>query len=246
MQFSPYYRITDGAESAVLMIHGIVGSPIHFRELIPLIPENWSIYNILLDGHGGQVEDFAHSSMEKWRSQVSSQLDTILQTHRNVLIVAHSMGTLFAIREAIRHPNRVKALFLLSVPLVPGITLRSQWNTTLAMLGLSKPGSLAMNMTNDSSVHLSPKIWKYLGWIPRFLELLVLMHRTKKLPPQLTVPTLAYHCAHDEMVSHRSCKYLENLPSVRLTHLPDSGHFVYGKDDLALLQRDLSRLIASL
>ena len=61
---SPYTHIGTGP-NAVLMIHGIAGSPGHFRDLVPVIPPEFSIYNILLDGHSGKVENFSRSSMAK-------------------------------------------------------------------------------------------------------------------------------------------------------------------------------------
>ncbi|MBR0324808.1 MAG: hypothetical protein IIX11_01590, partial [Selenomonadales bacterium] len=33
----------------VLMLHGILGTPDHFRELLPLVPETWSVHALLLD-----------------------------------------------------------------------------------------------------------------------------------------------------------------------------------------------------
>ena len=42
---SPYTRTGTGP-NAVLMIHGIAGSPGHFRDLVPVIPEAFSVYNI--------------------------------------------------------------------------------------------------------------------------------------------------------------------------------------------------------
>ena len=68
MDHSEYIRV-NSSETAVLMIHGIAGTPAHFRELIPVIPEDWAVYNILLDGHGKNVEDFGRSSMQKWKDQ---------------------------------------------------------------------------------------------------------------------------------------------------------------------------------
>ena len=43
---SPYTRKGTGA-NAVLLIHGIAGSPGHFRDLTSAIPESFSVYNIL-------------------------------------------------------------------------------------------------------------------------------------------------------------------------------------------------------
>ena len=73
MEHKEYVRIVPGADTAVLFIHGIVGTPNHFTDLISLVelvPEDWSVCNLLLDGHGGNADDFAATSMKKWKNQV--------------------------------------------------------------------------------------------------------------------------------------------------------------------------------
>ena len=54
-----YKRIVNGADSAVLFIHGILGTPNHFKEFIPLVPKEYSVHNLLLDGHGKGVKEFS-------------------------------------------------------------------------------------------------------------------------------------------------------------------------------------------
>ena len=98
----PLFREGTEKKYAVLMIHGIVGSPAHFRALYPAIPENWTVHNILLDGHGKGVSDFSRSSMQKWQTQVERAMEDLLSRHEQVLIIAHSMGTLLALELAQR------------------------------------------------------------------------------------------------------------------------------------------------
>lgn len=246
MKYTPYIRIVPGATSAVLMIHGIVGSPEHFKDLLPVIPENWSVYNILLDGHGGEVEDFARTSMVKWRSQVHKQLNRILATHRQVLIVAHSMGTLLAIREAIRRPEKIAGLFLLNVPLTPFVQPKAVRTSMGIALGKPKNNSATRAMLSASGVHFSSKAWKYLGWTPRFWELLQQCRSVRDRLPHLNVPTLTFQSRHDELVSMRSCKYLARHPFITNTILESSGHFVYSKIDTHLLKSRLKAMIENL
>jgi len=72
MNSQAYIREIPGAKTAVLMIHGIVGTPEHFAMLYPYVPEDWSIYSIRLAGHGGSVEDFAAASMRSGSSRPRS------------------------------------------------------------------------------------------------------------------------------------------------------------------------------
>ena len=48
MPHQPYFRIIDGADTAILFVHGIVGTPDQFSALLPLVPQEWSCVNLLL------------------------------------------------------------------------------------------------------------------------------------------------------------------------------------------------------
>lgn len=243
MQHKTYIRTAENAQTAVLLVHGIVGTPTHFRDLLPLIPEGWSVYNILLDGHGGKVEDFSHTSMEKWKAQVEKQLDEILLTHRRVLIIAHSMGTLFAIRQAVRCREKICGLFLLNVPLAPFLRPTTAVNSLFLALGKPRSTPSAQAMRAATSVTLTPKLWKYLGWIPRFLELFSEVSSVKTLLPQLKTPALTFQSRHDELVLMGACKFLEGHPYITNTVLEHSGHFAYSKEDMKLLHTALAQMI---
>ena len=237
---SEYIR-TKGSDIAVLMIHGIVGSPAHFRKLTDAIPDDWTLHNILLDGHGKSVKDFGKSSMKKWKAQVSAKLKELSKTHNKIFIVAHSMGTLFAINEAILHPDKIAGLFLLSVPTRPHVRFSTMITSVKAMLG--KDGEDVLRLLNDTSVALEKYPWKYLSWIPRYIELLTEIHRTRKLLPQLSVKSKAFQSKIDELVSFRSVKDLEDHPNIKTYVLYNSGHFDYGDDDTELLRAELKKSI---
>lgn len=243
MEHEPYIRMVTGADTAVLFIHGIVGSPAHFKDLLPVIPEDWSVYNILLDGHGQEVEDFARTSMEKWKTQVSQVLTSLLDSHERVFIVAHSMGTLLAIEEAVRRPSKVCGLFLLAVPLVFRVRISAALGSIQAALGQARPGSVAEQMVNDSSVRLSPQLHKYLKWLPRFTELTREALRTHVLLPLISVPCRVFQSGKDELVGKTSTELLEKQPQITISVLENSGHFSYSPKDLAFLQDQLRKMI---
>ena len=90
-------RYVENADTAILFIHGILGIPEYFRPYLSLVPPDWSVYNILLKGHGRGVRDFSHASMAQWKQQVDEALRTLSESHDKVVIAAHSMGTLFAL-----------------------------------------------------------------------------------------------------------------------------------------------------
>lgn len=240
----PYTRQGSGRH-AVLLIHGIAGSPGHFRDLVPVIPEEFSVYNILLEGHNGTVEDFANTSMAKWKAQVKATLSELFARHEKVVIVAHSMGTLFAIQAAIDHPNQIPKLFLLNVPTRPWVrpsTVVTAFKVSFGRLDDPK----AQAMKSDTGIMLTNKLWKYLGWVPRMVELLRECSRVRKIIPQLHTPTLSFQSRLDELVSIRSCRDLEFHPYITNVVLEHSGHFIYGTEDTTYLQACLIRMLSEI
>lgn len=234
MAHTPYIREVPGSRNAVLMIHGILGTPDHFVFLYPLVPEDWSVYSILLDGHGKNVEDFSHTSMNKWKTQVGAMLDDLTGRYDRIILVAHSMGTLFSIQEAIRCPEQIAHLFLLQVPLYPRLSIRAAVRSVLLPFGVVTRSSEMM--AADCSIALDPWLLKYVGWIPRFLELFAEARHTRQILQDLHVPCQAFQSQRDELVSNHSARYLQKYPRIRTTVLPDSGHFGHTGADLQLLQ----------
>lgn len=242
MAHEAYLREVPGAAGAVVLIHGILGTPDHFRDLIPLIPENWSVYNLLLDGHGADVQAFSRTSMEKWRAQVHAKLSLLRQRYDRIIVVGHSMGTLFAIDEAIRDPSGLEQLFLLQVPLRPWVRPKTLIGACLLPFGVIL--SSARDMHDDCSLTLNPRLWEYLGWIPRFLELLERCAAIRSQLDQLKVPCQVFVSKQDELVSTRTCRDLKQHPDIRRYVLQNSGHFAYRGEDREFLQRKFGELFA--
>lgn len=234
-------RTVPNSETAVLLVHGILGTPHQFDPLLPAIPDTFTTVNLLLDGHGGSVDNFSRSSMQKWETQVADLVEKLCRHHQNVFILAHSMGTLFAIDAALRHPDKVKGIFLLSPPLRIGLKPRMFANALKVGLGFAKPDDAgAMAARRAYSMTPDRRVWKYLGWVPRYLELFRKIRCTRKVLPQLTTPTKAFLCEDDEMVSLRAERLLLSHPAVELTYLPQSTHFVYSEKDAAVLRGSLT------
>lgn len=231
MDHKEYIRIVPGAKTAVLFIHGIVGSPNHFDAFVPLVPESVTVYNMLLDGHGKGVRDFSKTSMGKWETQVATAVDMLCTSHESIYICAHSMGTLFAIEQAIRCP-KVKKLFLLAVPiklLLKPSMLPNMWNI---YTGKIKPDDrIAGALMNCCSIRQDKNIFLYLGWIPRYFELFAKIRQTRKRLHELKTPCAVFQSARDEMVAKSAAKLLSANPQITLTMLERSRHFYYEPEE---------------
>ena len=240
-------RMVPNADTAVLFIHGIVGTPDHFRDLIPLeeaVPESWSVWNLCLPGHGGSVRDFGRSSMAQWRSWARSAFQELAECHRKVFIAGHSMGTLFALQLAAKYPDRVGGLFLLAVPLRPKLGIRiicSSLRLVVDRIREEHPWELSIRLACGSQP--TKRIWQYIPWFPRFVELFAEIGATEKILKDVYVPCQIFQSGWDELVSGRSCYILEKN-GMQYSVLADSGHFYYAPEDqMRILEsfRDLKK-----
>ncbi|MBQ8238202.1 MAG: alpha/beta fold hydrolase [Oscillospiraceae bacterium] len=245
MKHQEIIRIVPGAKTAVLFLHGIVGTPNHFVGGVPItqwVPEDWSFHNLLLPGHGKTVEDFAASNMKQWRCAARRAFCSLAKTHERVYIVAHSMGTLFAMELAVDFPDKIPALFLLGVPLRPHVAPSAINGALRLALGMLRPGYPECAIEEACGTTPTEKLWKYIPWLPRFLELFAQIARTEKKLDRLTVPTVAYQSRKDELVNGLSARALRKYP-VDVRILEESTHFYYSPEDTKILRDAFETLI---
>ena len=91
---------------------------------------------------------------------------------------------------------------------------------------------------NAYSIALDRRIWKYIPWIKRYLEV---FREAKNVTRQLDVlqtPCQCYQSKKDELVSSKSANILRKNQSVAVKVLENSGHFYYDERDYARLTKD--------
>lgn len=238
-----YILEQPGATKAVLMIHGICSTPRHFDWLLPTFDESWSVYNILLDGHGGSVKDFGRTSMKKWKAQTQNVLKDLCSRYETVLLVGFSMGTLLQMYALPAYPQ-VKGLFFMNVPMYPKLSLTMMLRSLRLSFGkprLQDPHEAAC--AADAGVVLTKKLWQYLSWLPRFWELLQLSRYCRKHADQVQLPCYAYFGKRDEVVALRSAKFFAHNPHAITRIFDTAGHFWYAPQDRQTLLQDLEQLI---
>lgn len=236
-----YVRLVDSADTAVLFIHGIVGTPNHFTDFVNLVPSEMSVCNMLLDGHGKGVSEFSKTSMDKWKSQVDAKVTELSKTHSKIIIVAHSMGTLFAINESVKHPDKIQKLFLLATPLKLFIKPQMMLNTMKVYFGLIKDSDKKAQAAQRAyGIKDSKNIFKYIGWIPRYLELFKEIKAVRKSVLLISTPCDVYQSAHDEMVSVKSTNILNKNNNIKVKVLAKSSHYYYDDDDYKYLLNEFS------
>ena len=243
MLHQQFQRILPEADTAFLCIHGILGTPDHFDFLIPLIPDSVSIYNLLLDGHGKSAADFSHTSMKTWEMQVNQTICELLKSHEHLYIVAHSMGTLFAIEQAIQC-RKVRGLFLLAVPIIVSPKALMFQNSAKVFLGnIREDDRFGKAAQASCSVVTSANPLHYTGWIIRYLELFRKISQTKRRLADLRTPSVAIQSRLDEMVGKNADEYLRIHSSMSVYTLEKSYHYLYDPTDLQFIKSQFQQFI---
>ena len=239
MTHREFRRICPDADTAVLFLHGINGTPDHFREFVERVPPEFSVVNLLLKGHGGSVGDFARASMEEWKAQADREVETLLEQHDRLLIAAHSMGTLFAIRQAIKHPGKVRGLFLLAVPLKLCIKPRMLKTSLLVYSGRVKADDLwTQAAVRSYGIGPDRRFWRYIPWAKRYLELFSEIRDVRGQLDKLQTPCCCCQSKKDELVSMGTCRFLRESRFIAVKVLENSGHYYYAQKDHTQLMQD--------
>ena len=235
-----YRKIVDGADKAVLLIHGILSTPNHFRHLLPLIPEDYSVIAMVTAGHCSHMSDFSKSSLEKWEESVQKNMDELLKTHKEIYLVGYSMGTLFSIEQAIKEP-RVKGIFCLNLPIKVRVRLRM---IPMALKQYTKrikdDDVITLNFKESYGCTDDKNIFKYLGWIPRFFDLFKLIKRVRQSLYKLQTPCVAFQGGRDELVSPKSVEILQKESGIRVISLAKSTHFYYESNEMQLIKKEFA------
>ena len=201
-----------------------------------MVPDEWSIYNILLNGHGKKVEDFAKATMKDWKVQVGNELTYILPLYQNVVIVAHSMGTLFAIQSSIKDKEKIKHLFLLAPPLKPALKPNIVYTSIKMLWGIYSENDLVTSANKKGyGIAIDKNLFKYIMWIPNYISLFKEIKRTNKVLQLLTAKTWVFFSKKDELVFLSSRKRMKSMPSVKMHILKHSQHLYYDKLDYDFL-----------
>lgn len=238
-----YIETPENARQAVLMFHGICGTPHHFDFLLPLFDDSWAVYNILLSGHGGTVQDFSRANMQTWKAQVTEYLDLLSSQYDRILVVGHSMGTLL-LQQVLSHYPKIIGAVMLNVPMYPQLhpkLIPVMLRAAFGQLRDDRPVDAFFQQA--SSIHLSKNLLLYLGWIPRFWELLRLCAQCRRTAVPLPVPTLVVFGSKDELVCLRSKKFFENDPSARTVIFENTGHFGFYPKDQDKLRTMVQQLL---
>lgn len=231
----------EGANTVVVFIHGILGSPTQFEPLFTLaVDRGYSAVALLLPGHGGSSKAFRESNASQWEAHVSDQIIELSARYASILLVGHSMGGLLAIHAALKYP-KINGLFCIALPLHLKISLRSLRMSAAVMLHKAKRNDHNATMQAALAAHsIEPAAFlDYISWLPNFMALSRLAKQTRAVLGALHTAIILCFCAKDESVSKKSIRTAHKgltQCDCKIYELPHAGHFLYSGEDQTLLQ----------
>lgn len=248
MEHLPFVIDVPHARVCVLMVHGFLGSPHHFDMLLPLIPADWAVHSIQLDGHGGTLRDFMRTDRHKWEAQLAAEMAHVCRTYDRVVVVAHSMGCMLSANAAVQHgdPSKIAAMLFLGAALYPKCDPPIV-HTAIRMINFTQdendPCTAAARACCGVQVYKIP-LWQLLGSAPRFLDLFAISRYTRRRIGAYDLPMIALQSWRDEVVGRRSIKPFLANPHAKGEFLMHSSHFYYSPEDLARICEVFADIVA--
>jgi pimeloyl-ACP methyl ester carboxylesterase len=124
--------LVAGSGDPVMLVHGLGGAAANWLALAPLLVPGRRLIVPELPGHGGSEPLPAAPSLNAYADRLAPLL------HEPAAVVGHSLGGAIALRLAIRHQDRVRALVLAGSAGISSGSRRARYSLT--MTGLLKPG----------------------------------------------------------------------------------------------------------
>jgi carboxylesterase len=239
------FVLGDG-EVAVLLIHGLTGTPTELRRVaMGLAKAGCTVYVPTLAGHCGDNADLQATGWHDWYESARNTFVGVRRKHEHVFVGGLSMGAVLAMYLAAEHPGQIKGLLLYST------TLRYDgwnmpWVAKLSSLVMSIPFGVHLCRFNEKSP-FGIKDERLRAIVERQMkagesanaglltmsgvsvrELHRLVAAVKKRMPQITTQALVLHSREDDITSRWNADYVERKlggPVVKVL-LDDCYHMI--------------------
>src|SRR6266487_1461951 len=131
--------LTGGSGAPLVLLHTVRTQAEHFRHLIPLVQQRYTLYALDLPGMGySQIVPGASYEEPAMRAAVK-RLVTQLDLHE-VTLLGESMGAVLALTTAADLPDRVQRVVAINPYDYPGGIARSSLLARLIVTGVLAPG----------------------------------------------------------------------------------------------------------
>lgn len=231
------------AETAVLLFHGLTGSPFEMKKYGQFLYKNGiDVYCHCLPGHGDNFQDIYTVTYQDWLNHAYNMFEKLYSEYENVFVSGVCLGAVLALAVGIKYPDMVKGLIPLSTTLyLDG--WRLPWYKFLIPIGLSTiirfyyryPECEPHGIKNLKTRNAVKKLLEIgdvgMNDFPMtgIYELLKLSSYVRKNLEKITAPILLIHSKEDDLTSVKSANITYGRISSadkKLIILNDSYHMV--------------------
>ena len=197
----PKQMIYENSKKIVFFIHGFMGSPNQFCELMEKVyNEGFSVVSILLPGHGSTGFEFAKSTVGDWESYLRKEI-LRYRDYEKVYFVGHSIGGLLALNMSLEF--NICGVVAISSPLKIYLLNLTANGKRLKILCSNKEKEPRKTYIKSFGIN-KPYLHTVILWIRVMFEPHKLMKKSKKILKNISVPVLTIHSKNDETVSFKS------------------------------------------
>jgi esterase/lipase len=210
-------------EDAALLIHGYPGTSAEMRPVAKILHQSgWTVRGMLLPGFGNEIATLAAKRHGDWQMAVESELVSLQQYYKRVLLVGYSMGGALAINAAAKY--RVDGLILFS----PFVEVQHILWKALPVIRLAFPKvkifrlmkpNFADPQTREGIRNFMPDadldapevqaaILNFELPVAMFNEIRTLGQKAQKAASSIRVPSLVFQGLQDELVKAEGSRKL--------------------------------------
>jgi len=254
----------------IILLHGFGASSGHWRNNIPALSEQHTVYALDLLGFGASEKPPTLYQVNLWVEQVFEFWRTFI--HHPAVIVGNSIGSLIGLIAAQKHPEMARGVVAISLPdlaeleaLVPPVIRPiKQWMESVIGSLLAKP--LFYLVRQPKVIEFVLKNLVYIDrqfvdaelveiitapaqerqaaeaflWINRGASSPESAPNVKQAIEQLRVPMLILWGTQDRLIPIRVGRKLANRPSVSMVELSGLGHCAHDENPAMINQAIMS------
>lgn len=233
----------DSCKKAVLLFHGMTGSPFELKKYGQFLYANgYDVYADCLPGHGDKVEEIYTVEYKDWLNFAYQRFEYLYSKYEEVFVSGLCLGAVLALGVAEKYGSKVSGIISLSTTLfLDG--WRLPWYSFLMPLALStivrfyynypecEPHGIKNLKTRKIVKKLLEKSDVGMNYFPMsaIYELLKLSKFVRKKLKDINIPILLIHSKEDDLTSPKGAYLVYNKLSSKdknLIILEDSYHMV--------------------
>jgi carboxylesterase len=208
-------------DAAVLLLHGLTGSPLDVRSVQDaLVAEGYTVSAPLLPGRGTCPSDMYGLCWEDWMTSALAAYDELAVDHREVIVGGLSAGGTMALDLALRRKPAALLLYATAMAMGNRFAYLAPYVWRVVRTWPSPPSDLLDLSVGAKCYDPAP--------VRAVAELIAGIARVRGRLREIACPALVAHAVADRLVPVAHARYLaERLGGeVRTMYLEGSGHAI--------------------